>query len=350
MNELLRRILFLPEQASTFARQVDQLHYFVILTTMIASTAVGLTSLLFFVRYRRRTDDQTTAPVPTPLWVELVIILVPATFFLTWFGMGFSDFLTFSTPPRDATDIYVMGKQWMWKFSYPKGPSSVDVLRVPQGRPVRLLMTSRDVIHSFYVPAFRIKRDVIPGRYTEVWFEATTAGRFPVLCTEYCGTNHSLMRAEVEVLPEAEFDRWMDSQRPDEHRREGYTAERANEVAFPSDLAAQGERLALQQGCFKCHSVDGSAHIGPTWLDLYGRTEQLESGARVVADEAYLTRSMMDPRADVVAGFRPVMPAFQGRLTASDTAALLEFIKTLRSDLPVRIPSQEPVYERIRAR
>jgi cytochrome c oxidase subunit II len=213
MNDFLRRVLFLPEQASSFAERVDGLHFFVIITTMIVSTAVGLTALGFFVRYRRRHPDETTRRIVSPVWLEVLFVVVPLAFFLTWFWMGYRDFVTLATPPKDATDIYVMGKQWMWKFSYPGGPSSVSVLRVPAHRPVRLLLTSRDVIHSFFVPEFRIKMDAVPGRYTQTWFTAVKPGRYQVLCAEYCGTQHSMMRGEVVVLEPSEFDDWMEQQR-----------------------------------------------------------------------------------------------------------------------------------------
>src|SRR5205823_8839477 len=200
VNELLRRLLFLPEQASTFAYEIDRLHYFVILTTFVMSTAVGLTAIFFFIRYPRRSEAQTTPHIQPGLMMEATFIFVPLAFFLVWWAIGYRIYIEQTTPPQGAMDVYVQSKKWMWKFAYPEGPNGVNVLRVPAHRPVRLLMTSRDVIHSFFVPAFRIKQDVLPGRYTETWFEATMTGRFPVYCTEMCGTGHSTMRAEVVVM------------------------------------------------------------------------------------------------------------------------------------------------------
>jgi cytochrome c oxidase subunit 2 len=337
MNELMRRILFLPEQASTFSKDVDQLHYYVIGTTMVVSTAIGLSALLLFVRYRRRSKTQQTVHTRPTLFIELCFIGIPLAFFLTWFAIGYRDFVKLNSPPPDAMDVYVMGKQWMWKFSYPDGPSSVGVLRVPRGRPVRLLLTSRDVIHSFFVPEFRIKMDVLPGRYTQSWFEATHAGTFQVLCAEYCGTSHSMMRGQVVVMEPDEFDQWMEDQ------RRGLVAKQ--DGSGETTLVAQGQRLSQQLGCTRCHSTDGTRHIGPTWADLFGREERLESGDRVRVDEAYLTESMMDPHAKVVAGYRPVMPSFQGRLAGGDVAALIEFIKSLRSPAGPTQESEGPVYE-----
>jgi len=350
MNELLRNVLFLPEQASTFARKVDSLHYFVIITTMIASTVVGLTALAFFVRFRRRSETQVTPLLNPPWWLEAMFVLVPLGFFLAWFARGYSDFVELKTPPKDSMDVYVQAKQWMWKFSYPDGPNAIGVLRVPANRPVRLMMTSRDVIHSFFVPSFRVKQDVVPGRYTETWFEAIEPGRYQILCAEYCGTNHSLMRGEVIVLRPEEFDSWLADQRRGRALQQDGAPTTDEDVASVADLVRQGEKIAVQQGCLKCHSVDGSPHIGPTWLDLYLRREQLEGGGTVVADEGYLTESMMDPRAKIVRGFNPVMPTFKGKLAGPEVAAIVEYVKSLRSVPVEQARSRRPVYEPIRRR
>ena len=348
MNELLRKLLFLPEQASTFAPRIDSLHFFVILTTMVVSTGVGLTALGLFVRYRRRSEDQLTPHVEPSVWFEVGIIVVPLAFFLGWFAIGYRDFVWMTTPPPNTLDVYVTAKKWMWQFAYPEGPNSIGQLRVPLGRPVRLLMTSRDVIHSFYVPAFRVKQDVLPGRYTQLWFEATQTGRFQVFCAEYCGMGHSMMWAEVVVMKGEEFDAWLAEERRGlASRQDGSAYDEELDFTSAGNLVAQGKRLAEDKGCMKCHSIDGSAHIGPSWLDLYRRQEKLASGELVVADEGYLTESMMDPRARVVAGFQPVMPTFQGRLAAADTAALVEFIKSLRSDRVKNERTRGPVYEPI---
>jgi cytochrome c oxidase subunit 2 len=209
---------------------------------------------------------------------------------------------------------------------------------------VRLLMTSRDVIHSFFVPEFRIKQDVLPGRYTETWFEATKPGRYQILCSQYCGTWHSQMWGEIVVMPAPEFDEWLADQ------KRGLLADRVDTgtdegPSFHGSLVEYGKKIAMAQGCLKCHSVTGEPHIGPTWLDLYDRRETLETGETVVADEAYLTDSMIDPRAKIVKGYKPVMPTFKGRLAAPEAAALVEFIKSLRSTSLENVPSKEAVYE-----
>ncbi len=344
MNEFLRQLLFLPEQGTAYARSVDQLHYFIVITTMVGAAAVFTTLVAFVIVYRRRHAAQTTPHVePKPIH-EVLFVGVPLVLFLTWFAIGFPQYVELQTPPRDAMDVYVQAKKWMWKFAYPGGPNSTDVLRVPAGRPVRLLLTSRDVIHSFYVPAFRLKQDVVPGRYTQTWFQATEPGRHQLFCAEFCGTGHSAMLGEIVVMPAAEFDAWLAEQRRGVVAAQDSAPVPSENIDIRTSLVDQGRRLAAEYGCFKCHTVDGTQHIGPSWLDLYERKERLEGGKTVVADEPYLTRSMMDPRADVVAGFQPVMPTFQGRIPAPEVAAIVEFIKSLRTDVVRAPPSQGPVY------
>ncbi len=350
MNEFFRRLLFLPDQASSFAQDLDHLHFFVIITTFIMSTAVGLTAIFFFVRYRRRSETQTTPHIEPTWWMEVLFIGVPLSFFLLWFFLGYREFVRQQTPPSDAMDVYVQGKKWMWKFAYPDGPNAINVLRVPAGRNVRLLMTSRDVIHSFYVPEFRIKKDVLPGRYTDQWFNAVAPGRYQILCAEYCGAGHSIMRGEVIVMKPQDYEDWLAAQ------RRGLVAQQDGQptsldFAPPlGNLVDQGRRIAAEQGCLKCHSTDGTRHIGPTWLDLYHRRERLTDGTTVDADEAYLTQSMMDPAIKVVEGFQPVMPSFQGKISGPEVAALVEYIKSLQSDAVRTGPSEGPAYAPVRGR
>jgi cytochrome c oxidase subunit 2 len=336
VNELLRRLLFLPPQASAAAADVDHLHFFVILTTILVSSVAGVLAVYFMARYRRRRDDQPTPHLTAPRWLEALFVVVPLSFFLLWFRIGFGQFVTATSPPPDAMDVYVTGKQWMWKFAYPDGPNGLEVLRVPADRPVRLLLTSRDVIHGFFVPAFRLKQDALPGRYTQTWFVATVPGTYPVYCSQYCGTSHSTMRA-------AAFDRWRDDERRGRAKEHDTALGDPEDRPRASDMVAVGRRLAASEGCLKCHSVDGSAHIGPTWLDLYRRRENLADGTTVLADEGYLTESMMDPRAKQVAGFALTMPVYAGKLGAGETAALVEYIKSLRTSV-VPAPVEGPVY------
>ncbi len=347
MNELMRRMLFLPEQASDYARRVDHLHYFVIVTTMIAAAAVFLTAIVFYLKFRRRSDTDPTPHVAPKLIHEVFFIGTPLLFFTLWFAIGFPQFVELSRPPDGAMDVYVQAKKWMWKFSYPGGPNSLDALRVPVGRPVRLLITSRDVIHSFFVPALRVKQDALPGRYTQTWFIAEKAGRYQIFCAEYCGTSHSAMLAELVVMPAPEFDDWLTEQRRGLALVQDASPARGEPVRPASSLLEEGRRIAIEQGCVKCHTVDGTRHIGPTWVDLYGRTEKLQNGKTVVADEGYLTKSMMDPAADIVAGYQNVMPTFQGKLSPPEVAAIVEYIKSLKTPAVRSGPSEGPVYESI---
>ncbi len=348
MNDLLRRMLFLPPQVSDYASRVDHLHYFVIITTMIAAFGVFLTAIVFIVKYRRRSDHDVTPSVKPRFIHEVLFIGVPLTFFLVWFAIGFPLFVDLQRPPQGAMDIYVQGKKWMWKFAYPGGPSSLDVLRVPTGRPVRLLITSRDVIHSFFVPSLRVKQDALPGRYTQTWFQADKPGRYEIFCAEYCGIGHSSMLGELVVMPAAEFDDWMARQKQGLAQSQDAAPAAGETVRPASDLVAEGRLVAEEQGCMKCHSVDGTRHIGPTWLDLYGRAEKLSDGRTVLADEGYLTKSMMDPGADIVAGYQNVMPTYQGKLSPPQIAAILEFIKAIHKPGVESGPSPPPAYESIR--
>jgi cytochrome c oxidase subunit 2 len=210
----------------------------------------------------------------------------------------------------------------MWTFTYADGRSANDVLTVPEGRAVKLVMTSRDVIHSFYVPGFRLKQDLLPGRYTTLWFQTLAAGKYPILCAEYCGVSHSMMRGSVSVLAPGDYETWL--RRP------------TQDASGETDLVSDGERVARKRECFACHTASGERHIGPSFAGLYGATVTMTDGRRVIADEGYLTRSMMEPTADVVAGFKPVMPSYFGILTQPEVAALVEYIKSIRD---VRPPS-----------
>ncbi|MDC0710118.1 cytochrome c oxidase subunit II [Stigmatella sp. ncwal1] len=347
MSDIANKILFLPERASTFAERVDVLHYFVVGTTMVMSAGVGLAALFFFFRFRRRVPNQTTEYVVPDLKTEFLFVSVPLVFFLVWFAIGFRDFTWVTTPPKDAMDVYVMGKQWMWKFAYPEGPNGVNVLHVPANRPVRLLITSRDVLHSFYVPAFRIKMDALPGRYTQVWFEATKPGTYQVLCTEYCGLSHSKMLAEVVVLAPEDFEEWLKEQQ--RGRLQGRQDALADTSLVPpvARMAEQGEKLTATQGCLKCHTVDGAPHVGPTFLGMYDRQEKLADGQTIRVDEAYITQSMMDPGAHLVVGYQNVMPTYQGKLQGPETAAIVEYIKTLRTANVREVSSEGPAYDPI---
>lgn len=330
MNELLRRALFLPPQSSSIARGIDTLHYVVILTTLAGVTLAAAIAGVFLLRYRRRTQVIPLTPqVVAPTWLEISVIGGLLGLFCLWWLVGFAQYREIARPPANAMPIYVTAKQWMWKFAYPEGPTSMDMLVVPVGRPVKLIMTSRDVIHSFYVAEFRIKHDVVPGRALTAWFEATEPGTFDVLCAEYCGTRHSLMRAQVVALAPEDYARWLSAARAPRML--------PGAKGDGQGLAERGRAVAAERGCLRCHSTDGSPFIGPTWANAFGRTRRTADGRDVVIDEAYLTESMMDPRAIVAAGFAPVMPSYQGALSPAEAAAILEYIRSLRDVRPVEV-------------
>lgn len=344
MNELLRRILFLPPQSSTIASSIDGLHFFVISVTMLGALAVTLIGGYFLFRYRRRSGRSVGVArkiVHTvPFWLEATVILSLFGLFVLWWVIGFRQYMRIRIAPEGALEVYVTGKQWMWKFAYPEGANSISTLYVPAGRPVKLILASRDVIHSFFVPDFRVKQDVVPGRLTTLWFEAPEPGRHEILCTEYCGVSHSTMRGEVVVLSGEEYDQWLQGALPNPPLA-GQTNERPAVVGryAPSELVnmvRQGELAAAQYGCLRCHSLDGSQHLGPTWAGLYGSNVPLAQGGTVFVDEAYITESMMDPLVKLHMGFQPIMPSYQGLIRPAETAAIIELIKSLRF---ARIPS-----------
>ncbi|WP_437312654.1 cytochrome c oxidase subunit II [Sorangium sp. So ce385] len=339
MNELLRQLLFLPEQRSSLAGEIDWLHYFVIVVTMGGAFLITLIGGYFLIHYRRRVGS-TTRPHPgvfarPALFVETVGLLSLGFVFLTFWNIGTRQFVDLRTPPEDALDVYVTAKQWMWKFSYPGGESMISALYVPARRPVRLVMTSRDVIHSFFVPAFRIKQDVLPGRYTTVWFEASEPGAYPILCTEYCGTSHSEMRGQVIALDPADYERWLAggaASTPAFAQQAAAQAEQERAAAEPT-MPLRGQQAAARHGCFRCHTLDGTLHVGPTWAGLYRSVVPLENGGERIADEAYITESIMDPLAVRHRGFLPVMPSYLGQITPPEVAAIIELIKSIR-DVP----------------
>lgn len=344
MKEILRKLLFLPEQGSSVAGEVDGLHYFVILTTILGALAVTLIGGYLLFRYRRAhygateseeyEDIEQATQTKIPVSLEIAVIAGLLALFFLWWVIGFKQYVKLRVAPEDAQDIYVVGKKWMWKFAYPDGSSSAGVLYVPANQPVRLIMTSRDVLHSFYVPDFRVKQDLVPGRYTTLWFEAVRPGVFEILCAEYCGAGHSTMRGQVVALAPDDYARWLEGTLGDGVTGTGYYERPA--VAFEApevklDLATVGKQKAAEVGCLRCHSVDGTAHIGPSFAGLYGNAFKFDDNSEGIVDEAYITESMMDPMLKARVGFKKVMPTYNGLLGAGDTAAIVEYIKSLRN-------------------
>lgn len=338
MNELYRRLLFLPPQASGFARHFDYLHYAVITVSMIGTFAVAVTLLWFSFKYRRRDQPhQALRPRPPALThaQEFGTASCLLVLFVVFWCFGVRQFATMQRVPPGALLVYVTAKQWMWSFDYANGNRTNETLYVPSGRTVELAMTSRDVIHSFYVPAFRIKKDVIPGRTTSVWFTAVRPGTYQIFCAEYCGLDHSGMLGHVVVLTPSEYaERFERTPRAPGATTHPLAEGEPGRNGDLTSLAARGARVAARRGCLRCHTLDGTPHLGPSWARLYGHEVPLANGATVVADAAYLTESMMDPMAKVHRGYTPIMPTYRGILDPGETASLLELMRSL-ADEPI---------------
>jgi cytochrome c oxidase subunit II len=312
---LLAPTVWMPESASTAAERHDTLFYFLLYISAVAFILVVGLTILFAIKYRRRKEGQKTSPIEGNRRLEIVWSVIPALFFVALFAWGFREYMSLAVPPADSLDIRVTAQKWAWSFDYPKEGISTNELVVPVGRPIKLTMSSMDVIHSFFVPAFRIKRDVLPNRYTVAWFEATEPGTYDVECTEYCGTGHSQMLSRVRVVSEREYRDWVDS-------GGGLSGKGLSSVEF-------GKLLFKSKGCATCHSVDGSKKTGPSLLNLFGEKVQLQGGKMVRADDNYVRESIMDPGAKVVQGFDPVMPTFAGRLKDKQVNALIDYIKSI---------------------
>jgi cytochrome c oxidase subunit 2 len=298
-----------PIAASTEAVKVDTLFYVLLaLAGLITLLVFGLV-LTFAIRYRRG-SKASRADMPNFLSREVEIGWTLATLFLFLFVFwwaGSAD-LSALVPPKGAIDVHVLAKQWMWKVEHSNGAREIDELHVPINRPVRLLMQSQDVIHSFFVPAFRIKQDVVPGRDNQTWFQATKLGTFPLLCAEYCGTDHSAMRGRIVVMRPEEYAAWL--------------------VAQPEgdDLAHQGAALFVSRGCSGCHAASSKVHA-PNLAGIYGRSVQLSDGRTVIADDAYLRDSILQPKRDIAAGYEPIMPSYAGILEEGEVQSLVAYIR-----------------------
>jgi cytochrome c oxidase subunit II len=309
-----------PVSASTLSGQVDGLMIYLIVVTGGVTLLIFLVIAVFIWKYDHRRHKAVQIEGSTPL--ELTWSIIPMGIFLTFFAWGAKIYIAEARPPANALEIYVVGKQWMWKVQHQEGPREINSLTVPVDTDVRLTMISEDVIHSFYLPAFRIKADVLPGRYTTEWFHATTPGHYHLFCAEYCGTQHSGMVGEVVVLGKHDYQAWL----------EGGGAQ--------GTLASTGQKLFQELGCSNCHRFDTQGR-GPNLVGVYGKPVLLDDGRTVIADEAYIRESIVQPEAKIVAGFKPIMPTFQGILTEEQLLALTSYIKSLAT------PEQrEPVSNR----
>jgi cytochrome c oxidase subunit II len=311
---------WLPSDASVTTRNIDWVWDFMIWLSVLVTLALFVAIFHFVTKYRAKSRSANELADHSPehnTALEVTWSVLPLFIVIALFVWGFKGFVDLRTPPKDAMELHANAQKWKWTFDYkcPTGGYTDDALHVPIDRPVRMLINSVDVLHALYIPNFRTKMDAVPGRYTDMWFQATKAGDYPIFCAEYCGTSHSDMLSHVVVHPAGEYEKWLDA------------------TCKASDIevgAPRGAKLFDKQGCNTCHTIDGTPKIGPTWKGLFGKTEALAGGGSTKVDENYLRESIMDPTAKVVNGFAPSMPTYKGKLSDKDIDGLIEYIKTLK--------------------
>ncbi len=305
-----------PDQGSTISRHVDALTLFELAIASFVTILVCVLIVAFVARYRRNATVDRSRPPVSNHTMEAIWIAVPLVLGMVMFGWGAVLFFRIYDPPGDAVELFVVAKQWMWHLQHPEGRAEINELHLPVGRPVKLTMTSQDVIHSFYVPAFRVKQDVLPGRHTSLWFEPSKVGRYHLFCAEYCGTNHSTMGGWVTVMEPADFERWLSAA-----------------GAGPS-MAEEGERLFVQHHCAGCHRGSQTVHA-PRLEGIYGRPVPIQEGQQVrfvTADSSYIRDSILLPKAQVVAGYEPVMPSYKDQISEPDLFKIIAYIKSIGSE------------------
>ncbi|GIW48291.1 MAG: cytochrome c oxidase subunit 2 [Deltaproteobacteria bacterium] len=310
---------WLPEEASNLARNVDTVIWFVTIISLVFFFLITVVLVFFAIKYRRKSGEDETPYITGNHFLETLWTIVPSILVLVIFAYGFIVFKQMRTPPQEALEVNVIGKQWLWQFQYDNGKTTINELYVQQNRPVKLIMRSEDVIHSFFVPAFRVKQDLLGGMYTYLWFTPTKVGVFDLYCAEYCGAAHSKMLGKVIVMSPEAYERW----------RKGEEREEQKGVASISPVQL-GEQLYQQRGCNACHTIDGTPSVGPSWKGLFGHEVTLQDGTKVTADENYIRESILEPQAKLVKGYQPVMPSFKGILTDEEISAIIAYIKTLK--------------------
>jgi cytochrome c oxidase subunit II len=298
-----------PEQASSFAMDVDALYFFIVAVSAFFALLVAVLVIIFGIKFHRRRVGEVGARIEGNLPMELMWSVIPTVIAMVMFGWGASVFYHLRRPPDEAMHIYAVGKQWMWKFQHPEGQREINELHVPVGRAVKVTVTSEDVIHSLYFPAFRTKIDAIPGRYMELWFEATKTGTYHIFCAEYCGTNHSGMIGSVTVMEPNEYQAWLAG-------------------GGEGSLADRGGALFQQLACNTCHLESGQGR-GPSLQNIWGKPVELSDGSTVTVDEEYVRESILNSQAKIVRGFQPLMPTFQGLISEEGLVSLIEYIRSL---------------------
>lgn len=291
------------------SKGVDNLFIFLLAVCGFFTVMIFITIAVFIWKYRQRPGRQATQ-IEGSYTLEATWTLIPFGFFMIMFAWGAWIYVREARPPDNAIEIYTVGKQWMWKFQHPEGIREIDTLHVPMNRDIRMTMISQDAIHSFFVPAFRIKQDVLPGRYTTTWFHPIKAGTFHLFCAEYCGTSHSGMIGEIVVMEPAAYEAWL----------AGGSGE--------GSLASTGQKLFQELGCSSCHRSDTQGR-GPNLVGVYGKPVLLDDGRTVIADDNYIRESILSPGAKVVAGFKPIMPTFEGIVSEEQLLALIAYVKSM---------------------
>ena len=300
----------------------ERLFSFILWTCVASFIAIVVGKIFFLIRFHRRKRPEHLTPYLTGhTALEMSVAVLLLIWVMVIFYWGWVDYKILKTPPADSLEINIVARQWAWEMQYKQGKILTNELVVPKDKPVKLIMTSQDVLHSFYIPTFRLKQDVNPNTYTSLWFQATEAGEYPIYCAEYCGTAHSGMLGKVRVLEQEDYDDWL----------LGYADENANKKPnAEKSLADQGHEIFVAKGCQACHSVDGSASVGPTLAKVFGQEVVLAGESKVKVDENYIRQSLMEPSAKLVKGFPPVMPTFKGQLNEQELNALMEYIKSLK--------------------
>jgi cytochrome c oxidase subunit 2 len=303
----------MPESASTNSGNVDALYFYLSGVTLFFSLLISGVIVFFVIKYRRRSPYEIPRPVAGSHKLETIWSVIPFIIAMSMFAWGAQVFFDLVRTPANTSEIYIVGKQWMWKIQHTTGQREINELHVPVGRKIKLVMTSEDVIHSFYIPAFRIKTDVLPGRYLVQWFEATKPGKYHIFCAEYCGMNHSGMIGSVVVMEPTDFDNWLSGN------------------ANQQPPAVAGQQLYQSLGCVSCHGANGEGGRGPALTGLFGRQVFLTNGQTITADEGYVRESIENPQAKLVSGFGPIMPTFQGQLTPEQLIQMMAYIKSLQT-------------------
>ncbi len=306
---------WLPSAVSTSAGDFDSLFNFILYASLAFFLIVATGVIVFVFRYRRRGKAGLTSGKDHSLGLEITWTVIPVILMMIVFVWGFRAYMRLYIVPHGALEIKVTAQRWFWTFDHPGGATAVNELVVPVGKPIKLLMSSTDVIHGFFVPNFRLKQDVLPNRYTETWFQATREGIFPLYCSEYCGKGHSEMLGSIRVVSDSAYQAWVDA---------------GARLGEGLSLEAYGAQLYSSKACVTCHALDGSVKTGPSFRNLYGSEVLLQTGAKVTADENYIRESILDPKAKVVNGFQPVMPTYQNVLKSRQIDALIAYIKTLK--------------------